>query len=100
MFITQVVFLFIAAHQRGLTVLQFPFFDSIGGYRVHEKGASPFLRRAPLTARLAVLLEQKMSYRADDEQADDSAFQEQNEELENINGDLGTQNKAAYTSER
>ena len=37
-----------------------------------------------------------MSYGTDDEQADDSAFQEQNEELENINGDLGTQNKAAY----
>ena len=37
-----------------------------------------------------------MSYGADDDQADNSAFQEQDEELDNIDGDLGAQDKAAY----
>ena len=37
-----------------------------------------------------------MSYGADDDQADNSAFQEQDKELDNIDRDLGAQDKAAY----
>ena len=43
-----------------------------------------------------ILLEQKMSHGADDDQADNSAFQEQDEELDDIDRDLGAQDKASY----
>lgn len=54
------------------------------------------MARLPDETDWQILLEQKMSYGADDDQADNSAFQEQDEELDNIDGDLGAQDKAAY----